>query len=118
MGIKIPEAPNVVGSDIDLRSPNMIAPVSNTPQFKVDFSGLQREVGDVAKYFQDMVRDQTNTYMTAGKNEYLQYMTSYQNDIFQKHQGEQAKDLYKQFKESIIYGGYKNINRRRSDYRA
>ena len=97
MAIKIPEAPNIVGSDIELRSPQMVSPVSNTPQFKVDFSGLQESVGDVAKYYQGMVRDQTNTYMTAGKNEYLQHMRSYQDRIFEDHQGSQAKDLYARF---------------------
>lgn len=97
MALKIPDAPGVVGSDIELRSPQMVSPVSNTPQFKVDFSGLQDAVGDVTKYYQGMVRDQTNTYMTAGKNEYLQHMRSYQDRIFEDNQGVKAQDLYARF---------------------
>lgn len=97
MALKIPDAPNIVGGDEVLRSPSVISPVTNTPNFSVDFSGLQKDVGDAAQYYKSMVHDQTVTYMTGLKNDYLQHMTSYQNDVFQRHQGNQAVDLYAQF---------------------
>lgn len=98
MALKIPEAPGIVSSDIEMRSPHMVSPVSETPNLsKVDFSDVQREVGDVTKYYQDMVRDQTNTYMTALKTAYFEHMTNTQNDVFQERQGKDATDLYARF---------------------
>lgn len=97
MALKIPEAPSIVGGDEVLRSPGMVEPIKNTPTFKADFGDLQKEVGGVTQYYKSMVHDQTVTYMTGLKNDYLQHMTSYQNDIFQKHQGSQAVDLYAQY---------------------
>lgn len=97
MAIRIPDAPNIVGADTELRSPSMVNPVQERFQGKVDFSGLQEDIGDVTRYYQGMVRDQTNTYLTDGKNEYFQHMTSYQNKVFQDHQGKNAVDLYAQY---------------------
>lgn len=97
MAIKIPDAPNIVNSDIELRSPQMVEPVTNIPRFAVDFSNLQKSVGDITSYYKEMARDQTETYFTDIKNDYLQHMTSYQNDLFQKKQGKFATDLYAQF---------------------
>ena len=95
--MKIPESPNIIGSEPVLRSPDMVQPVREIPQFSVDFSDLGDSIQDVGRAYQEMVRDQNKVYMNALKVDYNKHMSDYQQQIFDNHKGKDALYLYDRY---------------------
>ena len=97
MAIKIPESPNIIGSEPVLRSPDIVNPVSETPRFSVDFDDLNKAVGDVGNAYQEMIKEQNTVFMNALKVDYNKHMSDYQQQIFDTHKGKDALNLYERF---------------------
>lgn len=97
MALKIPQAPGIRETENVLRSPQVVSPVTEAPKFSVDLSALKDSIGDVTGYFKEKARQEETTLTTAGKNEYIQHMTSFINNVYQNNQGSKARDLYVQY---------------------
>lgn len=94
MAIKIPDAPNVIGTQPVLREIDSINPVSERPNFKVDVSAPAEAIKNVGNAYADYVEYNTNIWMGAACNQFTHDLLSEEQRLKDTHTELQANDLY------------------------
>lgn len=102
MAIKIPDSPEIIGSEPVLRQGSNIRGVSVIPNFKVDTSAERKALQDIGDAWALYEEDQNATYLTAWKSDFVKFASATATDIENGHKGRQAKDLYNNIFEGKI----------------
>lgn len=102
MAIKIPDAPEIIGSEPVLRQGANLRGVSNIPNFQIDTSAQRQMLKDIGEAWALYEEDQNATYLTAWKSDFVQFASATATDIENRNKGRQATDLYdRKFKGAI-----------------
>ena len=96
MALKIPDAPNIIGTQPVLRQPDSINPNFERPDFKVDVSDTTKAVKSVGNAYADYVDYTTNIWMGAACNQFTHDLLSEEQKLKDTHKGLAANDLYAQ----------------------
>lgn len=94
MAIKIPDSPEIIGSEPVLRQGSNIRGVSVIPNFKVDTSAERKALQDIGDAWALYEEDQNATYLTAFKSKFVQFASATATDLENNNKGNQARDLY------------------------
>lgn len=94
MAIKIPDAPNVIGTQPVLRQPDSINARFETPNFKVDVSDAANAVKNVGDAYASFVEQQTETLMGAACNQFSHDVMQEEESLKANNKGIYANDLY------------------------
>jgi len=102
MAIKIPDAPEIIGSEPVLRQGANLRGVSNIPTFQIDTSVSRQALKDFGEALALYEEDQNATYLTAWKSDFVQFASATATDIENGNKGRQATNLYdRKFKGAI-----------------
>ncbi len=99
MAIKIPDAPNIVGTQPVLRQPDMINGVSERPNLRVDLSAPMQAVKDVGDMYASFVDQQTETLMGAACNQFSHDVMQEEERLKANNKGIYANNLYARLEE-------------------
>lgn len=97
MAIQIPDAPNIIGSEPVLRSPDQVNGTTLTPQFKVDSKAEREVVGAMGDLLADVNQTRIDTYMTQASLWWTENMNKRIREITDPVtgiKGKNAMDLY------------------------
>lgn len=94
MAIKIPDAPNVIGTQPVMREVDSINPKFERPNFKIDVSQPVQAVKDTGKAYASYVDYNTNIWMGAACNQFSHDILEEENRLKSTHKGLAANDLY------------------------
>lgn len=94
MAIKIPDSPNVIGTQPVLRQPDSINARFETPNFKVDVSDTTKAIKDVGNAYASFVEQQTETLMGAACNQFSHDVMQEEESLKANNKGIYANDLY------------------------
>lgn len=94
MAIKIPDAPNIVGTQPVLRQPEPINAKFENPQFRVDASAPAQALKDIGNAYAEYVDQQTETLMGAACNQFSHDVREEENRLKNTYKGIYANDLY------------------------
>lgn len=99
MALKIPDAPNVIGTQPVLREEQELTPVRENPNFKIDVSQPAQAMKDVGSAVADYVDYKTNILMGAACNQFDHDLIQEEQRLKNKYKGIQANDLYAKLEE-------------------
>ena len=94
MAMKIPDAPNVIGTQPVLRQPDSINARFENPNFKIDVSAPAQAIKDVGDAYASFVDQQTETLMGAACNQFSHDVREEENRLKNTYKGIYANDLY------------------------
>lgn len=97
MAIKIPDAPNIIGSDPVLRSPEQVRGQTITPQLKAHTEPFDAMIQGAGAMLQDVHQERIDTYMTQASLWWTEMMNKRVREITDPTtgiRGAQAMDLY------------------------
>lgn len=96
MAIKIPDAPNIIGSEPVLRSPEQVNGATATPRFKVDNGPALEATEAIGTLFANVNQIRIDTYMTQASLWWSEMMNKRIREIEDdpRYQGAGAMDLY------------------------
>lgn len=94
MAIKIPDAPNVIGTQPVLREVDVINPNFERPNFKIDVSAPVDALKNIGAAYADYVEYNTNVWMGAACNQFSHDVLAEERRLKETHTELQANDLY------------------------
>lgn len=94
MAIRIPDAPNIIGSEPVLRSPEQVRGATLTPQFKTDVSAETDAAQAVGTLLANVNQERVDTYMTQASLWWTEMMNKKVREVEDKYKGAAAMDLY------------------------
>jgi hypothetical protein len=94
MAMKIPDAPNVIGTQPVLREVDSVNPAFERPNFKIDVSAPVDALKNVGKAYADYVDYNTNIWMGAACNQFTHDLLSEEQRLKDTHTELAANDLY------------------------
>lgn len=94
MAIKIPDAPNIIGGQPVLRSPEGINGSTATPQFKYNPSASIEATDAVGTLLANVNQERVDTYMTQASLWWTENMNKHMREVQDKYKGGAAMDLY------------------------
>lgn len=94
MAIKIPDAPNIIGSEPVLRSPEQVNGATSTPRFKVDNGPALEATEAVGTLLANVNQQRVDTYMTQASLWWTEMMNKKMREVQDKYKGASAMDLY------------------------
>lgn len=94
MAIKIPDAPNIIGSQPVLRSPDQVRGATATPWFKVDNSEQIEATQAVGTLLANVNQQRVDTYMTQASLWWTEMMNKKMREVQDTYKGAAAMDLY------------------------
>ena len=94
MAIKIPDAPNVIGTQPVMREVDSINPKFEKTNFKIDVSQPVQAIKDTGKAYASYVDYNTNIWMGAACNQFSHDILEEENRLKNTHKGLAANDLY------------------------
>ena len=94
MAVKIPDAPNIIGSEPVLRSPEGVNGSTATPQFKHDPSAAVEATNALGTLFANVNQQRVDTYMTQASLWWTENMNKHMRETMDKYKGGAAMDLY------------------------
>ena len=94
MAIKIPNAPDVIGTQPVLRQPEPINAKFENPTFKIDVSSQTQAIKNVGDTYADYVDQQTEILMGAACNQFHHDVLQEEESLKANNKGAMANDLY------------------------
>lgn len=94
MSMKIPDSPNVIGTQPVLRQVDSVNPQFERPNFKLDVSQPAQAMKDVGKAYANYVDYNTNIWMGAACNQFTHDLMSEEQRLKDTHKELAANDLY------------------------
>ena len=94
MALKIPDAPNIIGTQPVLREEQELSPVREIPNFKIDVSQPAEAMKDIGTAVASYVDYKTNILMGAACNQFDHDLITEEQRLKNKYKGIQANDLY------------------------
>lgn len=94
MAMKIPNAPEIVGTSPVLRQPDSINAKFESPNFKIDVSQPAQAIKDVGDAYASFVEQQTDTLMGAACNQFHHDVRQREEYYKNNYKGSMANDLY------------------------
>lgn len=94
MAMKIPDSPNVIGTQPVLRQVDSVNPNFERPNFKLDVSQPAQAIKDVGKAYADYVDYNTDIWMNAACTQWTHDMITEEQTLKDTHEGFSANDLY------------------------
>lgn len=92
--MKIPDAPNVIGTQPVLRQVDSVNPDFEKPNYKIDVSAPAEALKNVGKAYADYVDYNTNVWMGAACNQFSHDLLQEENRLKDRYKGLAANDLY------------------------
>ena len=94
MAIKIPDAPNVIGGEPVLRSPEGVNGATATPHFKHDPSAAVEATNALGTLFANVNQQRVDTYMTQASLWWTENMNKKMRETMDNYKGGAAMNLY------------------------
>lgn len=94
MAMKIPDAPNIIGTQPVLRDIDAVSPVSEIPTFRINASAPVEAVKNVGNAYADYVEHSTNIWMGAACNQFTHDVLAEEQRLKNTHTELAANDLY------------------------
>ena len=94
MAVKIPDAPNIIGSEPVLRSPEQVNGATATPYFKVDNTPALEATNAIGTLLANVNQQRVDTYMTQASLWWTEMMNKKMREVQDKYKGASAMDLY------------------------